>query len=102
MFCKRVAAITKKAKDELEHQREQQRADSERLIGVLGDVLAGVREALGPSEEEGGGNLDPIRRVHERAGQAVLYALAAAGGVDRLSARTTKRSPPTTATTTPP
>jgi TnpA family transposase len=86
MFCKRVAAITKKAKDELEHQREQQRADSERLIGVLGDVLAGVREALGPSEEEGDGNLDPIRRVHERAGQAVLHALAAAGGVDKLSA----------------
>jgi len=56
------------------------------LIGVLGDVLAGVREALGPSEEEGDGNLDPIRRVHERAGQAVLHALAAAGRVDKLSA----------------
>ena len=48
MFCKRMAAITKKARDKLEELREAHRAESERLLGVLGDVLADVREALGP------------------------------------------------------
>ncbi|MGH2722186.1 MAG: DUF4158 domain-containing protein, partial [Actinomycetota bacterium] len=87
MFCKRMASIAKRAKDELSRQREQQRADSERLIGVLGDVLAGVREALSPSEaERREGTLDPVEKVHERAGRAVLQALAAAGGVEKLSA----------------
>jgi hypothetical protein len=87
MFCKRTASIAKKAKDELSRQREQQRADSERLIGVLGDVLAGVREALSPSEaERQDGTLDPMDKVHQRAGRAVLQALAAAGGVEKLSA----------------
>ena len=48
MFCKRMAAITKKARDKLEELREAHRAESERLLGVFGDVLADVREALGP------------------------------------------------------
>jgi hypothetical protein len=48
MFCKRMAAITKKAREHLEWLREQHRAESERLLGVFGDVLTGVREALGP------------------------------------------------------
>ena len=42
-------------------------SDSERLIGVLGDVLAGVREALGLSEAEcSDGTSDPIEKVYER------------------------------------
>jgi hypothetical protein len=50
MFCKRTAASTSKARDKLEELREAHRAESERLLGVFGDVLAGVRETLGPSE----------------------------------------------------
>jgi hypothetical protein len=52
MFCKRLAVITNKAREHLEELREQYRAESERLWGVFGDVLAGVREALGPSDAE--------------------------------------------------
>ena len=54
MFCKRMAAITSKAKDKLEELREAHRAESERLLGVFGDVLAGVRETLGPTETRQG------------------------------------------------
>ena len=61
--------------------------DSERLIGVLGDVLAGVREALGLSEaERSEGTSDPIEKVYERTGRAVVQALAAGGGLEQLSA----------------
>ena len=45
MFCKRMAAIHKKGRDHLEALREAHRAESERLLGVLGDVLSAVREA---------------------------------------------------------
>jgi hypothetical protein len=92
MFCKRMAVITKKAREHLEWLREQHRAESERLLGVFGDVLAGVREALGPSDGEGGGSVDeaspgaqPIGVVCERAGRMVLKTLHEAGGVAELS-----------------
>lgn len=52
MFCKRMAAITKKAKERLVLLREQHRADAERLLGVFGDVLGAVREGLSPSADE--------------------------------------------------
>jgi len=42
MFCKRMAAINKKGRDHLEALREAHRAESERLLGVLGDVLSAV------------------------------------------------------------
>jgi len=48
MFCKRMAAIHKKGKERLEDLREAYRAESERLIGVFGEVLAGAREATAP------------------------------------------------------
>jgi len=35
MFRRRMVAIVKRAKDELNRQREQQRADSERLLGIF-------------------------------------------------------------------
>jgi hypothetical protein len=92
MFCKRMAVITKKAREHLEWLREQHRAESERLLGVFGDVLAGVREALGPSDGEGGGSVDkaspggqPIGVVCERAGRMVLKTLHEACGVAELS-----------------
>jgi len=93
MFCKRMAAITKKAREKLEALREAHRGESERLLGVFGDVLSGVREALGPSDAEeatltaDGTSVaaDPIGVVCERTGRLVLKTLAAAGGVEELS-----------------
>ena len=107
MFCKRMAAITKKARDKLEELREAHRAESERLLGVLGDVLADVREALGPPSPADGDDddddaadglaagvadaaaldVEPIGAVCERAGRMVLKTLTDAGGVAVLPAR---------------
>ncbi|MGZ4561900.1 MAG: DUF4158 domain-containing protein [Mycobacteriaceae bacterium] len=86
MFCKRMAALHRKARDRLEQLREQHRVESERLLGVSGDVLTVVRDALAPSEgevEEGAS--DPIGEVSERAGRQVIKTLAEAGGVAALS-----------------
>jgi hypothetical protein len=44
MFCKRMAVIHKKDRERLAELPEQHRAESERLLDVFGDVLAGVRE----------------------------------------------------------
>jgi len=103
MFCKRMAAITKKARDKLEELREAHRAESERLLGVLGDVLADVRGALGPPSPAAGDDddaanglatdmadaaaldVEPIGAVCERAGRMVLKTLTDAGGVVALS-----------------
>jgi hypothetical protein len=93
MFCKRMATITKKAREKLEELREAHRAESERLLGVFGDVLSGVREALGPSDTEEATLTadaasfapDPIGVVCERTGRLVLKTLAAAGGLEELS-----------------
>jgi hypothetical protein len=46
MFCKRIAALHKKGRELLDELHEQHRAESERLIGVLGDVLAAARDAI--------------------------------------------------------
>jgi TnpA family transposase len=95
MFCKRMATIHKKGRDQLEALREVHRAESERLLGVFGDVLDGVREALDPagrqSTENGGadGTADGGRgqeTVAERAGRLVLKTLEQAGGLDALAA----------------
>jgi hypothetical protein len=48
MFCKRMAAIQKRGRDHLEALREAHRAESERLLGVFGDVLSVVQEAMTP------------------------------------------------------
>lgn len=101
MFCKRMAAITKKARDKLEELREAHRAESERLLGVFGDVLADVRDTLGPpgpTDGDGeahelatgaagaaGEDAEPTGMVCERAGRMVLKTLAGAGGVTALS-----------------
>ncbi|MGH3822718.1 MAG: DUF4158 domain-containing protein [Pseudonocardiaceae bacterium] len=50
MFCKRMATIHKKGRDHLEALREAHRAESERLLGVFGDVLSVVRQATTPQE----------------------------------------------------
>jgi Domain of unknown function (DUF4158) len=88
MFCKRMATITKKAKERLEALRERHRADTERLLGVFGDVLGAAGEGLGLAEGEraGGQPLDPLPEVCERTGRLVLAALNDAGGIRRLAA----------------
>lgn len=86
MFCKRIAALHRKAREHLDQLRERNRADSERLLGVFGDVLAVVRDALGASEDEQVmGAADPIGEVSERTGRLVIKTLAEAGGVAALS-----------------
>ena len=87
MFCKRMAAIHKRARERLEQLREETRAESERLLDTFGEVLAGVREALGvsPGEQDSGG-ADATEEVCARAGQLVLGALGQVGGVAALSA----------------
>jgi hypothetical protein len=52
MFCKRIGAIHKKGRDQLEALREAHRAESERLLGVFGEVLSVVREAVTPAGTE--------------------------------------------------
>ena len=100
MFCKRMAAIHKKGRDRLEELREAHRAESERLLGVFGDVLSVVRDATAPAEAgtdvnsprvvaavgavEAGS--EPMAVVAERAGRMVLKTLADADGVTALSA----------------
>jgi hypothetical protein len=96
MFCKRMAAIHKKGKERLEELREAYRAESERLIGVFGEVMAGAREATAPpgvdSDREApapprdcvAGPFDD--EVAQRAGRVLLKTLESAGGLEELSA----------------
>lgn len=98
MFCKRMATIHKKGRDQLEALREAHRAESERLLGVFGDILDGVREAVTPAEGDAAGpqpdgtSTDPAGTdsgsgdVADRAGRLVLKALEEAGGLDALAA----------------
>ncbi|MDV6246975.1 Tn3 family transposase [Rhodococcus opacus] len=92
MFCKRMAALHKKGRERLEELREAHRSETERLIGVLGDVLAGAREATTPPEPDPGDGPPPAAAagaevdVAERAGRLLLKTLNAAGGLEQLSA----------------
>ena len=87
MFCKRMAAIHQKGRDHLEALREAHRAESERLLGVLGDVLSAVREATAPAVDGGDGQDSvPAADAEGAAGRLVLKTLERAGGVEALSA----------------
>src|SRR5260370_14702054 len=110
MFCKRMAAITSKAQHKLEELREAHRAESERLLGVFGDVLAGVRETLGPTETgqgsttgegvDAGGEqacpveAEPIAVVAEPTGRMLLQTLHAAAGAARPAGAPPGAPPP--------
>jgi TnpA family transposase len=106
MFCKRMAALHKKGKERLEELREQSRGETERLIGVLGEVLVGTSEAIAvpavdeigadtveqPPLEETGAPADqrpaapPLEdEIARRAGQMLLKTLESAGGLEALS-----------------
>ncbi|MCQ9166034.1 Tn3 family transposase [Arthrobacter sp. STN4] len=78
MFCKRMATIHKKGRERLEELREAHRTESERLLGILGDVLTAARDA----DQEANGDADTERLA--TTGSAVLEVLAAGGGIDRL------------------
>lgn len=95
MFCKRMAAIHKKGREALEALHETHRAESERLLGVFGDVLAGTREALtgtDPGDDGDGSGTSVMEDVAiadpaavTRAGRLLLATLDQAGGVEALS-----------------
>ena len=92
MFCKRMAALHKKGRERLEEIQTANRAETERLIGVLGEVLAAAREATTPTDPVTGTPADAedqagpgTEGVAERAGRLVLKALADAGGIDDLA-----------------
>jgi hypothetical protein len=85
MFCKRMAVIHKKGKERLAELHEQHRAESERLLDVFGDVLAGAREATAPDNDDATAP-EPAAAVAERAGRLLLKTLSDAGGVEQLSA----------------
>ncbi|MEU7634139.1 hypothetical protein AB0C34_29895 [Nocardia sp. NPDC049220] len=95
MFCKRISAIHKNGRDLLDRLREQHREESERLLGVLGDVLGATRQAVAPADLEAepvtapragavGGVNDS--EVFGRAGQLMPKVLEAGGGIEALAA----------------
>jgi hypothetical protein len=71
MFCKRIAAIHKRGRERLDELREEHRAESERLLGVFGDVLGAAREAVGFADDpEPSGRAEvPVADAFGRAGQ---------------------------------
>ena len=78
MLCKRVAAILKKARAELEEIRLRQRETSEQLIGTYRTVL----ESLDPdAEEPGEGPARAVAAVEEAGGFAAQLA-----GIEEVSA----------------
>jgi hypothetical protein len=91
MFCKRMAALHKKGRERLVEIQAANRAETERLIGVLGEVLAAAREASTPTDSSPGqgpgadGPGPDAENVEERAGRLVLKALEDAGGIDELA-----------------
>lgn len=99
MFCKRMAALHKKGRERLEQLREAHRAESERLLGVFGDVLTAAREATTPdtststavgmaddgTDAQSGAEPPTEEDVAVRAGRLLLKTLDAAGGVDELT-----------------
>ncbi|MCW2918059.1 MAG: transposase [Actinomycetia bacterium] len=84
MLCRRMAALHKRGRDKLEEIRENERAETERLWGVFGEVLAGARVAIG-LEEDGpdGDGADPDASAGAgKDAAAPGEAGAAAGSVD--------------------
>ncbi|MGO4617543.1 hypothetical protein AB4305_25280 [Nocardia sp. 2YAB30] len=82
MFCKRISAIHKRGRERLEELREVHRAESERLLGVFGDVLGAAREVVGPADVPDDGAGPPASSgagVFERAGQLMLRSRPVAG-----------------------
>lgn len=87
MFCRRLAVLHKRGREELEAIRERHRAETERLWGVFGQVLAGAREATGAAPDgDGSAEGEVTASVLERAGALMLGPLSAAGGVAKVSA----------------
>ncbi len=70
MLCKRVAANTKKAKDELEEIRNRQRAVSEHLISTYRNVLG----HLDPDAPEAGEQAERARRAAQAVEEAGGFA----------------------------
>ena len=84
MFCKRMAAIHKKGRARLEALREEHRAESERLLEVLGDVLAAAREAAepAPSPDTDLAYADSVAEVADRPDDQLAVPCEAEDGPD--------------------
>ncbi|WP_234327971.1 hypothetical protein [Streptomyces sp. NRRL F-2664] len=113
MFCKRVAAKLKNAKDELEEIRKQQQALVERMIGTYRTVLERINPAdLVQRGPEGVPVPFPAgKKARRKAARALASkrvaalalaqkAVPRARGRSRRSSPTSRRWPRTTATTT--
>ncbi|MFP8887900.1 Tn3 family transposase [Streptomyces mangrovi] len=87
MLCKHMGSITKKAKEDLKKIRERHRAESERLIAVLGEVLEAAKDAVGFDGESVTIPTSARKQnaVHAECGKAVLERLETAGGLAKLS-----------------
>jgi hypothetical protein len=87
MFCKRMAALPKKGRERLKEIQAANRVETERLIGVLGDVVAAAREATAVADPDPGTGEpgQPAEGLEERTGRLVLKTLADAGGIDALA-----------------
>ncbi|MFF0221563.1 hypothetical protein [Streptomyces sp. NPDC004629] len=76
-----------KAKEDLEKIHERHRAESERLIAVLGEVLEAAKDAVG-FDRESVTLPTSVRKqnlVYAECGKAVLERLERAGGLAKLS-----------------
>jgi hypothetical protein len=85
MFCKRIAAVHKRGKDKLDELREAHRGETERLIGVLGKVVAGARDATTVTATRRGRPVGVARR-EQQLGQSVLHTLEGEGGIEEIAA----------------
>ncbi|MFI9311085.1 DUF4158 domain-containing protein [Streptomyces triculaminicus] len=87
MLCKRMARITKKAKEDLEKIHQRHRAESERLLAVLGEVLEAAKGAVGFDSDSVTlpTSLRKKNAVDAACGKAVLEKLEEAGGLAKLS-----------------
>ncbi|MFC3453356.1 Tn3 family transposase [Amycolatopsis speibonae] len=85
MFCKRIAAVHKRGKDKLDELREAHRGETERLIGVLGKVVAGARDATTVTAT-GQGRPAGVARRQQQLGQSVLHTLEGEGGIEEVAA----------------
>jgi hypothetical protein len=91
MLIRRMATVHKKGREKLEEIRETERAETERLWKVFGDVLTGARIAIGIDEEHAAGSdTSPADPVAQDAGASDPQeadgadgAVGAAGEVDQ-------------------
>src|SRR5690348_7284871 len=74
MFCKCMAALHKKGRDRLEEIQTANRAETERLVGVIGEALAAARWCRRPRRAVRGDR--STSRMHGRKGTPLQNIMA--------------------------